>query len=161
MSDRLLAGVEPLSIALGGDHNGVAIKADLAEWLSGLGHHVDDRGVGDPHQAVDYPPLCADVCRQVVGGAARFGIVVGGSGMGETVACNKIPGIRAGLCHSLFTTEISRANNDANVMVIGAKVVTPTIARELVALWLTTPFRGGVHAGRVAQIAALERGEEL
>lgn len=154
-------GAPPVALAIVADHNGVAMKAELVDWLTAAGHQVDDRGVHDGGQVVDYPALCADVCREVVSGKARFGIVIGGSGQGEQIACNKIRGIRAALCHSLFTTEIARGNNDANVMVMGAKVVTPTIARELLQIWLSTSFRGGRHQQRVDQIAALERGEEL
>src|SRR6185437_17151236 len=104
---------------------------------------------------------CADVARQVTKGSADRGIVVGGSGSGEHIACNKIRGIRAGLCHDRFTTEISRAHNDSNVLVIGAKVIAPELAEELTDLWLTTAFKGGRHQRRLDQIAALERGEEL
>jgi ribose 5-phosphate isomerase B len=153
-------------VAIVADHNGTALKARLVDLMRGLGHHVDDRGVhapagGEEPGVVDYPPLCEDACRRVVDGHADRAVVVGGSGMGETVACNKLPGIRAGLCHDPFTTRISRANNDSNVMVIGAKVVTPDEAERLLVLWLETEFTAGVHARRLAQIAALERGETL
>ena len=149
-----------MRIAIGADHNGVDLKARLKKRLEQQGHEVDDRGVhGD--ETVDYPPLCADVARQVTSGQADRGIVVGGSGSGEHIACNKINGIRAGLCHDRFTTEISRAHNDANVLVIGAKVVAPADAEELTDLWLATAFKGGRHQQRLDQIAALERGEEL
>jgi ribose 5-phosphate isomerase B len=104
--------------------------------------------------------LCADIGRLVVSGAADRGIVVGGSGQGEHIACNKIRGVRAGLCHDRFTTEISRAHNDANVLVIGAKVIDAELADELVGLWLATGFKGGRHQQRLEQIAALERGED-
>jgi ribose 5-phosphate isomerase B len=148
-------------VALTADHNGVAVKERLAAWLAAHGHEVDDRAAHVGEEIVDYPPLCEDVCRQVVGGAAERGIVVGGSGAGEAVACNKIRGIRAGLCSDPFTTEISRANNDSNVLVLGAKVVSPELADELVDIWLRTGFRGGVHQKRIDMIAALERGESL
>jgi ribose 5-phosphate isomerase B len=149
-----------MRIAIGADHNGIAIKARLVERLTAEGHQLDDRGAHG-EETVDYPPLCEDVCRQVVDGAAERGIVVGGSGAGEAVACNKIRGIRAGLCSDPFTTEISRANNDSNVLVLGAKVVSPELADELVDIWLRTGFRGGVHQKRIDMIAALERGESL
>lgn len=149
-----------MRIAIGADHNGIAIKARLIERLSAAGHELDDRGAHG-EETVDYPPLCEDVCRQVVDGPADRGIVVGGSGAGECVACNKIRGIRAGLACDPFTTEISRANNDSNVLIIGAKVVSPELADELVDLWLRTAFRGGVHQKRLDMIARLERGESL
>lgn len=151
-----------MRIAIVADHNGLALKSRLAERLTAQGHEVDDRGAHDTgEEVVDYPPLCADACGQVVGGHADRAVVVGGSGMGEVIACNKIRGIRAGLCHDLFTTEISRGNNDANVIVIGAKVLDPERAEAIVDLWFSTPFRGGRHKRRLDQIAALERGEPL
>lgn len=149
-----------MRIAIGADHNGVELKARLVARMTQQGHEVDDRGAhGD--ETVDYPPLCLDVARQVTSHQADRGIVVGGSGQGEHIACNKVTGIRAGLCHDRFTTEISRAHNDANVLVIGAKVIAPEMAEELTDLWLATAFKGGRHQQRLDQIAAIERGEEL
>jgi len=150
-----------MRIAIAADHNGLALKRRLTGWLTAHDHEVDDRGAADDAGVMDYPPLCADVCRQVVGGDADRGIVIGGSGMGETIACNKIRGVRAGLCHDLFSAEISRGNNDSNVLVLGAKVVTPDLAEHITASWLGTAFKGGRHGVRVDQIAALERGERL
>ncbi|KUJ35041.1 ribose 5-phosphate isomerase [Streptomyces sp. NRRL F-5122] len=138
------------------DHNGYALKVRLTAWLTAQGHTVDDRG-SHSEETVDYPPLCANVCRQVTEGHAERGIVLGGSGLGETVACNKIRGIRAGLCHDLWSTRISRGNNDSNVLVLAAKILAPENAEDIVGTWLTTPFKGGVHARRLEQIAALER----
>lgn len=149
-----------MRIAIAADHNGVALKAHLITWLTELGHQVDDRGT-DGTEPVDYPPLCADVGRQVTGGRADRGIVIGGTGSGEQIACNKIPGVRAGLCHDLFITRIARGHNDANVLVMGAKVVAPALAEAITETWLTTPFKGGRHQQRLDQIAALERGESL
>jgi ribose 5-phosphate isomerase B len=145
-----------MRIAIAADHNGFALKTRLAEWLTAAGHIVDDRG-SHSDGTVDYPPLCADVCREVTDGRADRGIVLGGSGLGETIACNKLRGIRAGLCHDLWSTRISRGNNDSNVLVLAAKVLAPEVAEEIVEVWLSTPFNGGVHARRLAQIAELER----
>jgi ribose 5-phosphate isomerase B len=151
-----------MRIAIAADHNGLGLKSHLIARLTAQGHDVDDRGAhGTGEDVVDYPPLCADVCGRVAGGHADRGVVVGGSGMGEVIACNKIRGIRAGLCHDLFTTKISRANNDANVMVLGAKVLDREQAERIVDLWFSTSFTGGRHQRRVDQIAALERGESL
>jgi ribose 5-phosphate isomerase B len=147
-------------IAIAADHNGVAMKEQLIGWLTDRGHEVDDRGAnGDA--TVDYPPLCADVGRLVAAGAVDRGIVIGGSGSGEQMACNKVAGVRAGVCHDLFTTQIARAHNDANVLIIGAKIVAPALAELITQLWLSTPFKGGRHQDRLDQIAALERGESL
>ncbi|WP_206305350.1 RpiB/LacA/LacB family sugar-phosphate isomerase [Actinacidiphila soli] len=146
-----------MRIAIAADHNGVALKAALAAWLSEHGHTVDDRGALKGAGTVDYPPLCEDVCARVVDGTADRGIVLGGSGMGETIACNKIRGIRAGLCHDLWSTRISRGNNDSNVLVLAAKILEPETAELILAVWLETPFNGGVHQRRLDQIATLER----
>jgi ribose 5-phosphate isomerase B len=148
-------------IAIAADHNGVVLKARLIEVLEAGGHEVDDRGASAHDEVVDYPPLCEDVCRRVADGRADRAIVVGGSGQGEVIACNKIAGIRAGLCPDVWHAQISRGNNDANVLVLGAKVIDAERALQVLETWLTTPFKGAEHARRVAMIAALERGETL
>lgn len=149
-----------MRIAIVADHNGVSLKAHLVDRLRADGYEVEDRGThGD--EVVDYPQLCADIGRCVVEGVADRGIVIGGTGSGEAIAANKVPGVRAGLCHCLVTTEIARAHNDANVLVIGAKIVAPSLAEMITEKWLTTPFKGGRHQTRLDQIAALERGEQL
>ena len=150
-----------MRIAITADHNGVAMKERLIAELRSRGHEVDDRAAHVGGDVVDYPPLCEDACRQVVDGHADFAVVVGGSGSGEAMCCNKIKGIRAALCLDLWVTEIARANNDANVLVTGAKVVAPDYAELIVERWVATSFRGERHAERVAMIAALERGESL
>jgi ribose 5-phosphate isomerase B len=134
----------------------LAMKAQLTDWLRDHGHEVDDRGTHGT-ETVDYPPLCADVGHQVVGGPADRGIVIGGSGSGEQMACNKITGVRAGVCHELFTARIARSNNDANVLIIGAKIVAPALAELILDVWMNTPFQGGRHQRRLDQIAALEQ----
>lgn len=151
----------PLRVAIVADHNGIELKARLVRWLRATGHEVDDRGGHDHELVVDYPPLCADVCRQILGAAADRAIVLGGSGQGEAITCNKIRGIRAGLCQSVWDAAISRGNNDSNVLVLGAKVIDGDAAERIVATWLDTPFKGGVHRRRLDMIAALERGESL
>jgi ribose 5-phosphate isomerase B len=150
-----------MRVAITADHNGVALKKRLIAWLEGQGHEVDDRAAGVGDDVVDYPPLCEDVCRRVVDGHADYAIVIGGSGSGETIACNKIRGIRATLCLDPFVTEIARGNNDANVLVTGAKIVDGERAEEILATWFATAFRGDRHRRRLDQIAALERGESL
>lgn len=149
-----------MRIAVAADHNGVHLKRTIVVWLKAHGHVVDDHG-GFTDEVVDYPPLCSAVCKDVVSGRADRGVVIGGSGMGEVIACNKVRGIRAGLCHDPFTTGISRTNNDGNVMVMGAKVVTPELAMHLIEKWTTTDFAGGQHRERLDQIAELEAGNWL
>jgi ribose 5-phosphate isomerase B len=145
-----------MRIAIGADHAGFALKQHLIGMLRRLGHAVDDRGT-DSDVAIDYPPICADVARQVADGRADRGIVVGGSGQGEQMAANKVPGIRAALCNDIYTARMSREHNDANVLALGGRIVAATMAEEILTLWLETPFAGGRHQRRVEQIAAIER----
>ena len=147
-----------MRIAIAADHNGVALKASLISRLTSQGHVLDDRGTNGT-ELVDYPALCLDVGHRVAGRRADRGIIVGGSGQGEHIACNKIHGIRAGLAFDRFTTEISRLNNDSNVLILGAKVISTDLALELTDLWLTTGFRGGIHQRRVDAIMAIEHDE--
>jgi ribose 5-phosphate isomerase B len=149
-----------MRIAIAADHNGVPMKATLIDWLTAEGHQVDDRGTHGT-EIVDYPPICADIGRQVLDGPAERGIIIGGTGGGEAIASNKIRGIRAGLCHSTFLAEISSAHNNTNVLVLGAKVISPAEAVAITSTWLATPFKGERHQRRLDQIAALERGESL
>jgi ribose 5-phosphate isomerase B len=150
-----------MRIAITADHNGVALKNHVIGWLEAHGHEVDDRAPDVGDEVVDYPPLCEDVCRRVLDGKVDYAIVIGGSGSGEAMACNKIRGIRAGLCLDLFVTEIARGNNNANVLVTGAKVVDAELADQILDTWFSTAFRGERHQKRLDQIAALERGESL
>jgi ribose 5-phosphate isomerase B len=150
-----------MRIAIAGDHNGVSLKAHLVPWLTARGHEVDDRGTNDPETVVDYPRLCEDVCRRVVDGRVDRSIMIGGSGSGEQIACNKIRGVRAGLCNDILTAEVARAHNDANVLVMGAKVVSVELAEQIADIWLATAFKGDRHQRRLDQIAVLERGESL
>ncbi len=145
-----------MRIAIGADHAGFALKQHLIDTLGRLGHAVDDRGTHSEAPA-DYPPICADVARQVVSGDADRGIVVGGSGQGEQIAANKVRGIRAALCNDLYTARLSREHNDANVLSMGGRIVASGLADEIVTLWLSTGYEGGRHQRRLDQISALER----
>ena len=147
-----------MRIAIGSDHAGYRLKGKLAQYVKELGHEVDDLGT-QSQEPTDYPPICAAVAREVREGRADRGIVVGGSGQGEQIAANKVRGIRAALCNDLFTARMSRAHNDANVLAIGGRIVAPALAREIVAVWLASPFEGGRHLRRVQQIADIEAEE--
>jgi ribose 5-phosphate isomerase B len=145
-----------MRIAVGADHAGFLLKEHLKGTLARLGHEIEDLGTTS-EQMVDYPPICAAVGRAVASGRADRGIVVGGSGQGEQIAANKIPGVRAALCLDLFTARLSRQHNDANVLSLGARIVATPLADEILGVWLATPFDGGRHQHRIDQIAALER----
>jgi ribose 5-phosphate isomerase B len=147
-----------MRIAIGADHAGFPLKEELKGFLEAEGHQVIDVGT-DSTEPVDYPVFCAAAARAVVDGRAERGIVLGGSGQGEQIVANKIDGIRASLCHDLYTARLAREHNDANVLGMGARVIAPTYAKEIVRLWLATPFEGGRHVPRIEQIAMIERGE--
>jgi ribose 5-phosphate isomerase B len=145
-----------MRIAIGADHAGFALKEHLKRTLAALGHEVEDVGTAT-EAPVDYPPLCAAVGRAVASGRAERGIVLGGSGQGEQIAANKVPGVRAALCNDLFTALLSRRHNDANVLAMGARIVAATLADEIASVWLATAFEGGRHQRRVELIAAIEQ----
>ncbi|OFW77749.1 MAG: ribose 5-phosphate isomerase B, partial [Actinobacteria bacterium RBG_19FT_COMBO_70_19] len=134
------------------------LKEDLKRLLIEEGHEVIDVGT-DSEGSVDYPPFCAAAAREVVLGNADRALLFGGSGQGEQIAANKVHGIRAALCHDLFTARLSREHNDANVLTMGGRVVAPALAREIVRVWLSTGFEGGRHARRVELISEIEREE--
>jgi ribose 5-phosphate isomerase B len=145
-------------IAIGGDHAGYPLKQHLVGVLKEAGHEVEDLGTYS-EEPVDYPPICAAVGRAVVAGRAGVGIVLGGSGQGEQISANKVHGVRAALCNDLYTARMARAHNDANVLSIGARIVAPALAEEVLRVFLTTPFDGGRHQQRIDEIAQIEREE--
>jgi len=147
-----------MRIALGADHAGFTLKEDLKSFLLAQGHEVEDHGTHSD-EPVDYPAFCAAAARAVTSGDADRAIVLGGSGQGEQIAANKVHGVRAALCHDLYLARLSRSHNDTNVLALGGRVVAPAYAREIVTVWLATPFEAGRHEPRIAQIAAIERGE--
>ena len=147
-----------MRVAIGSDHAGFDLKVHLAAELTRLGNEVIDLGTHST-ESVDYPPICAEVGRAVVRGDADRGIVLGGSGQGEQIAANKVHGVRAALCNDLYTARLSREHNDANVLSMGGRIVAFGLATEILELWLATPFEGGRHDRRVAQIADIEREE--
>ena len=147
-----------MHIALGSDHAGFLLKEAVKGFLVEEGHEVLDVGT-DSEEPVDYPSYSAAAARAVVEGRAERAIVFGGSGQGEQIAANKVHGVRAALCHDPFTARLSREHNDANVLAMGGRIVAPSLAKEILRVWLTTPFEGGRHARRIEQIAEIERGE--
>ena len=145
-----------MKIVLASDHAGFALKQYLVHWLIDAGHEAIDLGTHSD-EPVDYPPLCAAAARAVVRGDAEFGVVLGGSGQGEQIAANKIVGARAALCHDEWMAEMARRHNDANILAMGGRVIAAERAELILQTFLVTPFDGGRHARRVAQIADLER----
>ena len=147
-----------MRVSMGSDHAGYRLKEELKTFLQTEGHEVLDVGT-DSEETVDYPDFCAAAARAVIDGRADRAIVLGGSGQGEQLAANKVRGTRAALCNDLHLAHLSRRHNDANVLAMGGRIVAAELAKEIVKLWLATPFDGGRHARRLEQIAEIERGE--
>ena len=147
-----------MRIAIGADHAGYALKCHLVDTLERLGHDVLDLGT-DSTDSVDYPPICAAVSRAVVRGDADRGIVLGGSGQGEQIAANKVHGARAALCHDETTARLAREHNDANVLSLGGRLLGETLALTIVDVFLATPYEGGRHDARLAQLREIEAEE--
>ncbi len=145
-------------IAIAADHAGYPLKEELKPFLRGLGHDCKDFGT-DSMASVDYPDFAVRAARAVAGGQCPRAIVICGTGVGSAIAANKVAGIRAGLCHDTFSARHARLHNDANVLALGARVVGPGLAKDIVAAWLEAPFEGGRHARRVEKIRLIEERE--
>ena len=142
-------------VAIGADHGGFELKQQLKGYLHDWGYQFLDLGT-DSAEAVDYPDFAEAVGNAVAKGEAWLGIVLDSAGIGSSIAANKVPGVRAALCYDRATARNSREHNDANVLTMGAKLIAPEAAREIVALWLSTPFAGGRHQRRVDKIRSIE-----
>lgn len=142
-------------VALGADHAGFELKEQIKDWLAQWGYTVRDFGT-ESTKSVDYPDFAEAVAGAVAGGEAWRGIMVDTVGIGSAMAANKVPGVRAALCYDTPTARSSREHNDANVLTLGARMIPPGLAREIVAVWLETPFAGGRHERRVEKIRAIE-----
>jgi RpiB/LacA/LacB family sugar-phosphate isomerase len=144
-------------IAIGGDHAAFELKQHLLLVLTGQGHEVFDLGTHDPSQPDDYPDFAAAVGQVVQDGRADRGILLCGSGVGASVAANKLPGIRAGLCHDTYSAHQGVEHDAMNVLVMGARVIGPELAHELVRAFLGASFTHEErHERRLAKIRALE-----
>jgi ribose 5-phosphate isomerase B len=144
-----------LKIAIGSDHRGFALKAHLVSTLSKAGHEVADLGCAGT-EAADYPDYAFKVGERVASGAAERGIVICGSGIGMSIAANKVRGVRAALCCTVEDARMTRMHNDSNVLALSERGFGDPKTDELVTVWLTTPFEGGRHARRVEKIRAYE-----
>ena len=143
-------------IAVGADHGGYALKERISFKLREAGHEVRDCGT-DGTDSVDYPEYAQAVARLVADGSCRWGIVFDGAGIGSAMVANKVPGVRAALCYDLSTARNSREHNHANVLSLGAGLIGPNLAWQIVQEWLGTPWGGERHARRVAMISEIER----
>lgn len=144
-----------MKIAIGSDHAGFDLKTDIIALLKEMGFECIDFGTNGP-QSVDYPDFGEKVSIAVSKGEIDRGILICGTGIGMSIVANKFPNIRASLCNDLFTAKMSRLHNDANILVIGGRIVGKDLAREIVRVWLTTEFEGGRHLMRLEKIKRIE-----
>jgi len=137
-----------MKIAIGSDHAGFRYKEKIKELLTTLGHEVHDFGT-DSEAPVDYPLFIRPVAEAVARGDAQRGIVLGGSGNGEAIVANRVPGVRCALCWNEESARLGRQHNDANVISLGERMMTQETALSIVRIWLDTPFEGGRHQHRI------------
>jgi ribose 5-phosphate isomerase B len=145
-----------VKVALGSDHAGFRYKELFKAALAAAGHDVHDAGVSTDAVPADYTEISETIARAVAEGRAERGIIVAGSGNGEAIVANKIHGVRASVCNDQYTAEMARKHNDANVLCVGQRACGEPVALKILDVWMTTPFDGGRHAERIANITALE-----
>ena len=145
-------------LIIGCDHGGLNIKLAVIEYLKSKNIPFEDVGTHTT-DSIDYAPIAAKVAHGVADGTYEKGLLFCGTGIGMSMAANKVKGIRAAVCSDNFSAEFTRRHNDANILCLGGRVVSEEKAVELVDLFLNTPFEGGRHANRIALIAAIEKGE--
>ncbi len=143
-------------IAIGADHAGFALKTALIAELAGLGCQALDVGTAD-EESVDYPDYAKQVVAALKDGRAARGVLVCGSGIGMSIAANKVKGIRAALCHDELTAELSRRHNDANVLCLPADLIGEHLINRVIDVWLQTEYEGGRHQRRIDKITAFEQ----
>lgn len=144
-----------MKIAMAADHGGYELKNILRDYLEEKGHTVTDLGTNSP-DSVDYPDYAAACCGEVTADKADFGILVCGTGVGISIAANKIKGIRCGLCPSPEIAALVKQHNNANVIALGGRFTSPEVAKKIVDSYIAAQFEGGRHEGRINKIAALE-----
>ncbi len=147
-------------IALASDHVAIPLKEEIKKLLDDMGLAYRDFGTNTPERT-DYPIYAARAARAVVSGECDRGIILCGTGIGISIAANKVDGVRCVACSDCYSAALSRQHNDTNMLAMGARVVGVDLAKMIAKIWLTTDFEGGRHQRRIDQIAALERNEAL
>ena len=140
-----------MNIAIGADHAGFLYKERIKAHLGGLGHRVTDFGTGST-ESVDYPVIIRPVAEAVAAGRFERGIILGGSGNGEAIVANRVPGVRCTVCWNVESARLARQHNDSNVLSLGERLIPQAELLPIIDTWLTTEFEGGRHARRIAQI---------
>ncbi|MBQ3384595.1 MAG: ribose 5-phosphate isomerase B [Erysipelotrichaceae bacterium] len=144
-----------MKIAIGNDHGAYELKFEVMKCVEELGHEVINFGV-DSAESVDYPAQGLKVANAVISGEADLGIALCGTGVGISMACNKVKGIRAVVCSEPYSAKMSREHNNANILCMGGRVVGPELGKMIVREWLNAEFQGGRHQRRVNQIMEIE-----
>ncbi|HVX84445.1 MAG TPA: ribose 5-phosphate isomerase B [Phycisphaerae bacterium] len=145
-----------MKVAIACDHRGYAIKQKIAAQIADRGHEIVDFGTDGP-KPCDYPDFAIPAAKAVAMGLADRGILIDGSGIGVSIIANKLPGVRAAICHDELTAEISRRHNNANVLCFAADLLGDELIRRIIDAWLLTPFEQGRHSRRVEKLASLEK----
>jgi ribose 5-phosphate isomerase B len=151
MSTKLGSDLKAVRCAIASDHAGFRYKAMLVPFLSERGYVVIDFGTGS-EDPVDYPDVVAPAADAVASGDCAIGIVLGGSGNGEAMAANRVRGVRCAVCWSEESARLARAHNDANMISLGQRLLSEDLVCRIVDTWLTTPFEGGRHLGRITKL---------
>jgi ribose 5-phosphate isomerase B len=144
-----------MKIGIGCDHAGLELKLEIILLLTDIGVNCVDYGTNEP-RSVDYPDFGEKVSAAVSTGKLDRGILICGTGIGMSIVANKFPGIRASLCNDLFTARMSRLHNDANVLVMGGRIIGKDLAKEIVRVWFSTDFEAGRHTNRLDKILKIE-----
>jgi ribose 5-phosphate isomerase B len=144
-----------MKVAIGSDHGGVNIKAELKSLMDEMEIQYEDLGCTSV-ESVDYPDYARPVAIKVANGEVDRGILICGTGIGMSIAANKVKGIRCALVHDVFSAKATRQHNDSNILAMGERVIGPGLAREVAKAWLETEFEGGRHTLRIEKIAKLE-----
>ena len=145
-------------IAIGCDHGAFNLKNAVKKYLEGIGLEVKDFGIYEEGR-VDYPDIAEVVCKSITSGECEKGILLCGTGIGISIAANKIKGIRAAVCNEVYCAKMAKCHNNANVITLGGRVVGEDVALEIVSAWLDSEFMGGRHQERIDKITNLEKGE--
>lgn len=144
-----------MKIAIASDHGGNNLRREIVQLLVELGVEYVDFGP-DSNESVDYPDFATPVANGVASGNFDRGILICGTGIGMSIAANKVKGIRCALVHDVFSAKATRQHNDSNILAMGERVIGPGLAREIVATWLNTTFEGGRHERRIGKLMELE-----
>lgn len=149
-----------MKIAIASDHTGVELKSEIIKYLKELGHETDDFGTNSG-ESIDYPIYGKKVADEVAKGKYDGGVLICGTGIGISLAANKVKGIRAAVCSEPYSAKLSKMHNNSNIIAFGARVVGVDLAKMIVKEWIEAKFEGGRHAKRVDLISKIENGEEI